>query len=70
MEFIFHQDAEDEFNKAIEYYNICKPKLGLEFAEEIYSTIKRIILFPKAFTKLSKNTRRCLANRFPFGVIY
>jgi len=70
MKFVFHEDAETEFNDAIEYYNSCKKNLGFNFAEEIYTTIKRIISFPEAFVKLSKNTRRCFTNKFPFGVIY
>jgi hypothetical protein len=70
MKFIFHEDAEKEFNEAIEYYNSCEENLGFNFAEEIFTSIQRIISFPKAFAKLSKNTRRCLTNKFPFGVIY
>ncbi len=70
MKFVFHEDAETEFNEAIEYYNSCEENLGLNFAEEIYTTIKRIIAFPEAFAKLSPNTRRCLTNKFPFGIIY
>jgi len=42
----------------------------LEFSKEIFSTIQRILHFPLAWSKFSDNTRRCLANRFPYGVIY
>jgi hypothetical protein len=44
--------------------------LSLDFLKEVHSAILRIIEFPKAFPILSKNTRRCLLNRFPFAVIY
>ena len=37
---------------------------------EVYTTIDRIIQYPEAWSPMSKNTRRCLVNRFPFGVIY
>ena len=70
MRFYFHPEADTEFNKAVEYYEECQPGLGLESAEEVYATITRIIDYPDAWSPMSKNTRRCLTNRFPYGVIY
>ncbi len=70
MRFRFHPKAEEEFNKAIDYYEESKEHLGLEFAQEIYATICRIVDYPLAWSPMTKTTRRCLANRFPFGIIY
>ena len=70
MKYSFHLKAKEEFLEAINYYESRSTGLGLEFANEIYSTIQRIIQFPTAGSKFSENTRRCLAQRFPFGVIY
>lgn len=70
MTYYFHPSAETEINEATDYYEQCKAGLGSEFVKEIYSTIQRIILFPEAWTQISRNTRRCLTNRFPYGVIY
>lgn len=70
MKFYFHEDAETEFDKAVEYYEDCQRGLGIEFAKEVKATIARIIQHPEAWSSMSKNTRRCLLNRFPFGVIY
>ncbi len=70
MKYSFHPDAELELNISIDYYEKCKQNLGLEFANEVYRTIQRIINFPNAWQILDKNIRRCLTNRFPFGVIY
>ena len=70
MHYSFHPEAKSEFSNAIEYYENCRSGLGLDFAEETYSAIQRILRFPKAWTSLSLHTRRCLINRFPFGVIY
>jgi len=70
MKFYFHPDAEAEFDKAVEYYEQLQRGLGIEFAEEIYATITRIIQFPDAWSALSKNSRRSLVNRFPYGVVY
>jgi hypothetical protein len=71
MTYSFHPEAEIEFNNAIDYYEDSKKGLGLEFAVEVYNTInQRIIPYPNAWHKIDKNIRRCLTNRFPFGIIY
>ena len=70
MTYSFHPDAEVELNASVDYYEECQINLGLEFAHEVYKTIQRIREFPSAWRKLDGNTRRCLTNRFPFGVIY
>lgn len=70
MKFSVHPKAKEELIESINYYERCSSGLGVEFAEEIYSTINRIIRFPIAWTEFSKDTRRCLTNRFPFGVVY
>jgi len=70
MKYSFHPSAKRELLEAITYYDDCQSGLGSELAREIHSTIQRIIHFPEAWSKLSENTRRCLTNRFPYGVIY
>jgi hypothetical protein len=70
MNYSFHPEAKEEFFKTISYFEECQKGLGLAFSKEVFSTIQRIIHFPSAWSKFSKNTRRCLTNRFPYGVIY
>jgi plasmid stabilization system protein ParE len=70
MRYSFHPNAQRELLEAISYYRSCKPGLEIEFVEEIYSSIQRILRFPKAWSSLSIHTRRCLIKRFPFGIIY
>ena len=48
MRFYFHPDADAEFDKVVDYYEECQPGLGIEFAEEVYATIARIIAYPRA----------------------
>ena len=66
----FHPEAKEEFFEAINYFEECQKGLGLAFSKEVFSTIQRIIHFPSAWSKFSRNTRKCLTNRFPYGVIY
>jgi hypothetical protein len=70
MKYSFHPLALAELNEAIDYYEELQTGLGLEFAKEIFSSTQRIIGFPSAWSSLSQNTRRCLVNRFPYGIIY
>lgn len=70
MNYNFHPQAKHELHQAINYYEDCKKGLGKTFAKEVHKTIQRIVEFPKAWSSLSPNTRRCLTNRFPFGIIY
>ena len=70
MKYRFLPDAETDFNEAIDYYEECQAGLGTDFAVEVHQAIKRIIEYPDGWTKVSPNCRRCLLNRFPFGIIY
>ncbi len=70
MNFSFHPAAAKELSNAVDYYNGCQNGLGRQFAKEICAAIQNILSFPRAWTSLSRNTRKCLANRFPYGVIY
>jgi plasmid stabilization system protein ParE len=70
MRYAFHPEAEAEFLAAIDYYEDCGPGLGYDFAVEVHSTIENIIGFPKAWTILEDDIRRCQIRRFPYGIIY
>ncbi len=70
MKYYFHPDAELEFEDAIDYYEKCQNGLGYDFSVEVFSAIKRILNNPRAWTILEDDIRRCITNRFPFGVIY
>ncbi len=70
MNFSFHPIAVKEFFDSIDYYEEKSPSLGREFSKEIYSTIQRMLQFPRAWPKISQNCRRCIIKRFPYGIIY
>ena len=62
--------AEAELLDAVTYYNGESEGLGYEFAAEARRTIARIIEHPNAWAPISKRTRRCRLNRFPYGILY
>lgn len=70
MTYFFHPDAELELNVSVDYYEECKKNLSSEFAYEVQKTIQRILQFPTAWQTLDGEIKRCLTNRFPFGIIY
>ncbi len=70
MKLKFHPEARIELNEAVDYYEERRSGLGWEFYEEVQDAIRRILGFPNAWQQLSAKTRRCLTNRFPYGVVY
>jgi plasmid stabilization system protein ParE len=66
----FLDPAEAELREAIAYYNDQSEGLGYEFAAEVKRTLGRICDHPEAWPQLSQRTRRCRANRFPYGLVY
>ena len=70
MTFSFHPEADTELFEAIDYYEECEAGLGCDFSIEAYSAIKNILDYPNAWPVLEDDIRRCLINRFPFGILY
>jgi len=70
MKYVFHPEAEIEFVATINYYEECEPGLGYDFAVEVHTTLENILSFPRAWPILEDDIRRCLTQRFPYGIIY
>ena len=70
MKFSFHQIAGKQFFEPIEYYEECQSGLGLKFSEEIFAAIERVCEHPYAWTGIDAKIRRCLTNKFPYGILY
>lgn len=70
MKISFHPEAEKEFELAIDYYEDCEPGLGQDFSIEVLNCIQAIVDFPLGWPVIEEDIRRCLINRFPFGIVF
>ena len=70
MTFDFHPEAEAEFTEAIAFYEKAGPSLGEEFSLEVGEAVRNILSYPNAWPTLEGDIRRCLVNRFPYGILY
>ena len=70
MTFSFHPEAETEFIEAVSYYEDREPGLGYDFSIQVFGAIQNIVTYPNAWPVVEDGIRRCLVNRFPYGVIY
>lgn len=62
--------AQAEFDDAIAYYESEQAGLGELFRNEVLRSISRIIQYPSSYQQFSRDTRRCLTAKFPYGIIY
>ena len=62
--------ARRELDEAVRYYNAQRMRLGDEFRDEAWETVRRIKDFPLAWHPLGGAIRRCQMRRFPYGLIY
>ena len=70
MKIEFSAAAELEMEQAVAFYDLQEIDLGLEFLNEVEQSVQRIVKFPEAWSAITKRTRRCSVNRFPYSVIY
>jgi len=70
MEIRFLDVAQQEFDEAVEYYNVESSGLGDQFLIEVLGCLERIKQFPHAWHPFTENSRRCQTRRFPYGIAY
>jgi len=70
MKLSFHPAAESELDLAISYYEDCELGLGNDFSREVLTGIQAIVDYPRGWPVIEDDVRRCLVNRFPFGIVY
>ena len=59
-----------ELNDAIEYYDLELPGLGTKFKEEVRTSLKRVSVFPRAWSIIRPEIRKCIMHKFPYNILY
>lgn len=62
--------AQVELDEAFLWYEEQVVGLGYQFLEEFNQAAKLVESFPDLYEKIDEHLRRCLLNRFPYGLIY
>jgi plasmid stabilization system protein ParE len=62
--------AEDDLEKAFDYYQSQRAGLGHEVLSEFRAGVNRVLEYPRAWKALDKTYRRYRLHRFPYGIIY
>ena len=70
MKAILHDEADTEFQSAIETYQAESQELGVRFYCEMLTTLARIESHPKAWPRLRGAVRKSLVSRFPYKLLY
>lgn len=70
MKIVFLQPAQAELDDAVAWHEEQVVGLGYEFLDEIDQSLRLIASYPHLQPFVDKKVRRCLVNRFPYGVFY
>jgi hypothetical protein len=70
MKIRFIDPAGQELDQAVDWYESQISGLGVEFLDEMDRTIRRIAAWPFSCEEIAPDIRRCIVNRFPYGLIY
>jgi len=63
-------EAEEDLERAFDYYEAQRRGLGVEMVEEFRRGVARILEYPGAWQSLDATYRRCRMHRFPYGIVY
>jgi len=66
----FHPEARLEFRESAAFYKERDEGLGFAFAKEIESVLTMIQAAPERWRCIEEDVRRCLVQRFPYGLLY
>jgi toxin ParE1/3/4 len=70
MRYVFHPEALTEYSEAVQYYTEQKVEIAQAFINAIEDTIYRIRESPTRYAAIDDGVRRCMARRFPYGILY
>jgi plasmid stabilization system protein ParE len=70
MKIVFLPPAQAELDDAFSWYEEQAVGLGYEFLDELDQALRLVVSFPELQPQMVTKVRRCLVNRFPYGIYY
>ena len=70
MRYVFHPEALNEYAEAVQYYTEQRVEVAQAFINAIEDTVYRIGESPTRYAAIDEDVRRCMARKFPYGVLY
>ncbi|TYQ28822.1 type II toxin-antitoxin system RelE/ParE family toxin [Pseudanabaena sp. UWO310] len=70
MKYVFHPDALAEYSEAVQYYAEQRTEIAQAFINAIEDAIFRIKDSPNRYATIDEDIRRCMAKKFPYGILY
>lgn len=70
MRYVFHPEALSEYAEAVQYYAEQKAEVAQAFINAIENIVYRIQESPTRYAAIDEDVRRCMARKFPYGVLY
>lgn len=68
--YIFRPAAAEDVERAHGWYEREREDLGKEFLGEVQATVQSVLARPEAYPVVTRQTRRALIHRFPYGLFY
>jgi toxin ParE1/3/4 len=69
MKYVFHPEALTEYSEAVQYYTEQRVEIAQAFINAIEDTVYRIRESPTRYAVIDDEVRRCMARKFPYGIL-
>lgn len=70
MRYVFHPEALTEYVQAVQYYAEQRAEIAQVFINAVEDAVYRIRKSPKQYGVIDKDVRRCMTQKFPYGILY
>ncbi len=70
MRYVFHPEAVTEYAEAVQYYTEQRVEVAQAFINAIEDAVYRIRESPTRYATIDDNVQRCMARKFPYGLLY
>lgn len=70
MKYVFHPEALNEYSEAVKYYAGQNTEIAQAFINSVENAIYRLRDSPNRYPAIDKDIRRCLTQKFPYGILY